>query len=114
MDSIEELQTRLEAFRNNRDWAQFHTPKNLILALAGEIGELASLVQWKDDSNMINDAKLRKAVSEEMADVFIYLINLASKLEINLIEVADLKVTSNSVRYPIDKCKGKSDKAEDL
>jgi len=113
MDSLKLISERLESFRDARDWDKFHDPKNLILALSGETGELASLVQWVNSSEIYND-ELKADVSEEMADIFIYLINLANKIDINLLNVANSKIDKNNDRYPIDLCKGIAKKADDL
>jgi len=111
-DSLNELCKRLEKFRDDRDWDQFHTPKNLIMAINGEAGELASKVQWISNSNIFMDRNIRfSELPAEMADIFIYLVNLANTLEIDLIEAANLKIDDNETRYPVDIYKGISDKA---
>jgi len=110
-DSLQTLCHRLEQFRDDRDWEQFHSPKNLIMAINGEAGELASVAQWRNNSEIFTDVKLQNQVTTEMADVFIYLVNLANVLEIDLIEAANLKIDDNGVRYPISKFKGIADKA---
>jgi NTP pyrophosphatase (non-canonical NTP hydrolase) len=110
---IEDLQSELRAFTAERDWEQFHTIKNLILALTGEVGELAASVQWLEsvDLDALNsDPKLRAAFNEEIADVFIYLLRLADVSQTNLIEVAKNKIEENAKRYTVEKSKGNARK----
>lgn len=113
-DTLQTLSKRLIEFRDARDWGQYHTPKNLILAINGEAGQLASLVQWASDWDAKNNIHISIEAIREMADIFIYLVNLANLLEIDLIEAANLRVDDNEIRYPIEKCKGKSTRASDL
>ena len=76
MNNIDNLCNRLIEFRNEREWSQFHTPKNLIMALSGEVGELSSLVQWMTDIEIMhNQDDIKTVMADEMADIFIYLIN---------------------------------------
>lgn len=98
------LTTRLREFADARDWHQFHTPKNLAMAIAGEAGELAAELQWLDGalsrSAVAEDQGLRDRVSQEMADVLIYLVRLADVAGIDLVEAANAKVTINETRFP--------------
>ena len=110
---IGDLQSELRAFTAERDWEQFHTIKNLILALTGEVGELAASVQWLEsvDLDALNaDPKLRAAFNEEIADVFIYLLRLADVSQTNLIEVARNKIEKNAKRYTVEKSRGNARK----
>jgi NTP pyrophosphatase (non-canonical NTP hydrolase) len=113
-DSLEQLRTRLAEFARERDWDQFHSPKNLAMALAGEAGELLEQFQWltEEDSARLSEQK-RFAVSMELADVLIYLIRLADKLGIDLIRAAEQKVIINESRYPADKVRGSARRAEE-
>lgn len=107
--NLEELKNKLRKFANERDWNQFHTPKNLSMALAGEVGELLEIFQWlkEEDSKLENiSSENLTRTKEELADVFLYLIRIADKLEIDLIEVANNKIDVNSKKYPINKAKG--------
>lgn len=115
MKSIEQLREQLQRFAQERDWKQFHSPKNLAMALCGEIGELAHHFQWlsEDDSRQLSDEK-RNAVAEETADVLLYLIMLSDALDIDLLEAAEKKIRKNESRYPADKSKGSSAKYTDL
>lgn len=112
---IEELQARLAEFAKARDWDQFHTPRNLATAMAVEAAEILEVFQWLSDeqSNALPDAK-RVAVREEMADVFLYLLKLAGKLDVDLIAAAHAKIDKNAIKYPVEKAKGRSDKYTDL
>ena len=109
MDAIKDLQDRLEKFAHERDWNKFHTPKNLVMAICGECGELADVFQWlsEDDSKKENiDPKLKDKAEEEIADIFLYVLRLAHKMDINLKEAALKKLELNKVKYPIDLSKG--------
>lgn len=106
-----ELQKRLKAFAVERNWEQFHSPKNIAMALNGEAGELIAHFQWLTEQQSYElDEKIRQEVSLEMADVFIYLMRLAERLDINLIEKVYEKIEINEKRYPADKVKGSSKK----
>jgi len=89
-DSIAKLQAQIQVFSEEREWDQFHTPKNLILAATSEMGELAEVLQWKSDEEVVAFLQTdqgRAKLSEEIADVAIYLIRLCQKTEINFLEV---------------------------
>ena len=105
----------MRVFTEERDWGQFHDPKSLILALVGEVGELAELFQWLPAdaaAGRVQDEPLRTRVGEELADVLVYLVRLADVLEIDLGEVANRKIEGSSVRFPVDEVRGKApDKA---
>lgn len=111
--SVTELTTLVRTFADNRDWQQFHTARNLVLALVGETGELAAEFQWIGDENIVSalqDADKREAVGSELADVFIYLLRLADVTGINLEEELKKKIAINEKRYPVDKAKGSAAK----
>lgn len=115
MDKIKELTTQLRQFAKERNWEQFHSPKNLSMALAGEAGELLEVFQWmtEQDSQALSDKKLASA-KEEIADVLLYLIRLADQLNIDLLEVAQEKLNTNARKYPIDLSYGSSKKYTEL
>jgi NTP pyrophosphatase (non-canonical NTP hydrolase) len=104
MASLDDLTARIRAFAAARDWQTFHTPKNLAMAIAGEAGELAAELQWLDGeasrTAVIDDAGLRERVSQEIADVLIYLVRLADVAQIDLLEAANAKVAINETRFP--------------
>jgi len=114
-NDIEALQQRLAEFARERDWDQFHTPRNLATAMAVEAAEILEIFQWLTDeqSNSLPEAK-RAALSEELADVFLYLLKLAGKLDVDLIQAAHAKIEKNASKYPVEKSKGRSDKYTDL
>jgi dCTP diphosphatase len=111
--SIAELTRIVRAFADSRDWQQFHTARNLVLALVGETGELAAEFQWVGDDevgNALQDPTKREAVSSELADVFIYLLRLADVTGIDLAEELKKKIAINEERYPADRAKGSAAK----
>ena len=116
-NSIEEVNSRIQKFADDRDWDQFHTLKNLLLALVGEVGELAEIIQWKTDSEVaeyLNTFEGAQAVSEELADIAIYLLRLSQKAEINILEAIILKLEANELKYPVNLSKGNSKKYTEL
>jgi NTP pyrophosphatase (non-canonical NTP hydrolase) len=116
-NDIESLQNKLRAFAEERDWKQFHSPKNLAMALVGEIGELIEIFQWltPDESRKVMDQhESAERVREEIADVFGYILRLADVLEIDLAEALDSKVKKNGRKYPVEKARGNSKKYTEL
>ena len=113
-DHLMQLSARLKAFAMARDWEQFHSPKNLSMALAGEAGELLEHFQWlsEEQSRQLDEGK-REAVALEMADILIYLLRLAERLDIDLLEAADRKVALNEQRYPADRVRGDARRADE-
>lgn len=113
MSDLEALRDELRAFASARDWEQFHLPKNLVLALTGEVGELAELFQWRTPAESEPEAldeELRAAVSDELADVLLYLVRLADVLDVDLADAARAKMVSNARRYPAAQVRGSADK----
>jgi len=107
------IRSKLADFANERDWDQFHTPRNLVLALVGEVGELAEIFQWKGEVRpSVPELSLeeKQHLAEELADVGLYLIRLSDRCGIDLGEVMLSKIAKNAHKYPVDKAKGKSDK----
>jgi len=104
---MKNLQTRLLSFSKERDWEQFHSPKNLVMALSAEVGELTEIFQWltEEQSAALPKDKLEK-VKEEIGDIQIYLARLADRLGIDPIEAAHSKIEKNKKKYPISKAKG--------
>lgn len=111
--SIEHLRACQAAFAHERQWQQYHTPRNLLCAMVGEVGELSELFQWCGDVQPglqeFSEEK-RKCVAEEMSDVLLYLIRMADVCGIDLGQAALEKILKNSRKYPVDKCKGSSAK----
>lgn len=111
MNDLDDIKEKLRQFAQARDWDQFHSPKNLSMALAGEAGELLELFQWLTEEQSKNlTQEQKKAVEEEMADVFLYLLRLADRLGVDLLEAAKNKIIINEQKYPVDKVKGSSKK----
>src|ERR1041384_53458 len=101
------LARRLREFAQERDWEQFHSPKNLTMALIGEAGELAAEFQWMTEAQShAPDAAPLARIRAEVADVFIYLIRLTDKLGIDLVAAAHEKMEVNAQRYPVEKARG--------
>ena len=111
--SITELTTLVRTFADSRDWQQFHTARNLVLALVGEVGELAAEFQWIGDENVVTalqDPDKREAVGSELADIFIYLLRLADVTGIDLATELTKKIAINETRYPVEKSRGSAAK----
>lgn len=109
--SLDEMRHSLRDFASARDWDQFHTPRNLALAMVGEVGELCECFQWKGEvSNGLPgwEEKDRTHLGEEMADVLMYLVRLADKCEIDLPAVAARKLKRNAEKYPADLVRARS------
>ncbi|MDP1765767.1 MAG: nucleotide pyrophosphohydrolase, partial [Methylotenera sp.] len=110
-DSLEMLRQRISAFVEERDWAQFHTPKNLAMAMIVEAAELVEQFQWStpQESQQLTPEK-REAVSHELADTFVYLLRIAEVLHIDLIEATNQKIELNVKKYPVEKARGSNAK----
>lgn len=111
--NIDEIQARLADFAKERDWEQFHSPKNLSMALAGEVGELLEIFQWLTEEqsrkSSLTDDQLA-AATEELADILIYALRLADRLDINLDDAISKKVEKNALRYTVEASRGSSAK----
>jgi dCTP diphosphatase len=105
--NLQHYTDHLAQFARERDWEQFHTPKNLAMAVAGEAGELVERFQWltPEQSENLSEADLA-AVTEEVADVFIFLIRLADVMDIDMEEAVKAKLAKNAEKYPIDRALG--------
>ena len=109
MSSIAELTARVRAFAQERNWEQFHTPKNLAMALAGEVGELLAELQWltpEQSAAVMADDRLGPRVRAEIGDVTIYLIRLADVLGIDLVQAALDKLEDSGRRYTVEAARG--------
>ena len=111
INSLESLRDRLRDFAGERDWDQYHTPKNLSMALIAEAAELIEHFQWVagDTSHLLTD-KTRRSVEEELADILIYLVRISDKLDIDLYEAVERKIVINAKKYPADKVRGSARK----
>ena len=110
-DGVDELRSRLREFARERDWEQFHTPKNLAMALAGEVGELLEIFQWltPEQAAEVMDSGRADDVRDELADVTIYLVRLADMLGVDLLEAAHTKLERNHDRFPPGDVRGRAD-----
>ena len=104
MSEIKKLARQLEEFSDQRDWDQYHTPKNLVMALVAEVGELTEHFQWRSPEQSERlDSKTRAEVRLEIADVFIYLVRLADRLDVDLYGASQDKLVLNARKYPVNK-----------
>jgi NTP pyrophosphatase (non-canonical NTP hydrolase) len=114
-DRLDHLRVRLAQFAAERDWDQFHNPKNLAMAVAAEVGELMEHFQWLTFDEAANlPAETREEVALEAADVFLFLLHLCDKLDIDLADAAHRKLVLNAQKYPADKARGRAAKYDKL
>ena len=111
MQDLERLKNKLREFAAERDWDQFHSPKNLSMALMGEAAELLEHFQWltQAQSAQVGEDQLAE-IELELADILLYLLRLADKLNVDLVQAAFKKIEINAQKYPAHKARGKSDK----
>jgi NTP pyrophosphatase (non-canonical NTP hydrolase) len=111
--NIKNIQKQLSDFADERDWDQFHNPKNLAMALSVEVSELIEIFQWltPEQAEEIMDSSQSDHVKEEVADVMIYLLRLADKLDIDLESAVNDKIVQNGEKYPVNLSKGNADKS---
>jgi dCTP diphosphatase len=115
MTELESLRNELRRFASDREWDQFHSPKNLASALAVEAAELLEPFQWLTEEQSRNLTPVQvAAVKDEMADVLIYLVRLADKLGVGLLDAVGEKIRRNADKYPVEKSKGSSAKYTNL
>ena len=101
------LMDEINAFTEERDWDQFHSPVNLVKSIAIEASELLECYQWDDNADL-------NAVEEELADILNYCLQLTVKLDLDPIEIVRKKMKKNALKYPVEKSKGRSDKYDQL
>ena len=114
---LNELTEKLIAFRDARDWRQFHSLKNLILSLNLEASELLELTQWKSEGqieDLIGDPDFTARAEEECADVLLYLLLVAERAGIDLVSAAHSKIEKNGQKYPVEKARGNARKYSEL
>ena len=113
---IKQIQKKLQEFSAKRNWDQFHSPKNLAMALSVEVAELVEIFQWSKSGGLdeINDPKKRKEIEREIADIFNYLVKLVDLLDMDLERASLDKIEENSKKYPVESSKGKSEKYNKL
>jgi NTP pyrophosphatase (non-canonical NTP hydrolase) len=109
------LRDELRRFAADRDWDRFHSPKNLASALAVEAAELLEHFQWRTEAESAAlDAATRTKVAEELADVLLYLVRIADRLDVDLVAAAHAKIRANAVKYPVEKARGSMKKYTEL
>jgi dCTP diphosphatase len=114
-DPLRDLRDELRAFAAERDWDQFHSPRNLATALAVEAAELLEPFQWlSEEQGRSLPPETLAAVEEEMADVLLYLVRLADRLDVDLAAAARAKIARNAAKYPVEKSRGSSRKYDAL
>nr|WP_254595851.1 nucleotide pyrophosphohydrolase [Achromobacter anxifer] len=114
---IARLSAAQDKFAKDRDWEQFHSPKNLVMALTGEVGELSEIFQWMTEADSKaagTNPATAEAVKDELADVLLYLVRLSSALGVDLNEAVTQKLLKNAQKYPAEKAKGSSKKYNEL
>jgi dCTP diphosphatase len=111
MDNLDELRAKVNAFVRERDWDQFHSPKNLAMAMIVEAAEVVEHFQWDtlDESKQMSEER-RTEIGHELADTFVYLLRLAEVTGVDLIAAAHQKIALNAIKYPVEKSKGSNAK----
>ena len=115
--TVEDLKRRILAFVRERDWEQFHAPKNLSMALAAEAGELMEHFLWsstEESKTLVQDPAKRAKIAEELADVVIYAIVFANVSGLDISASIEAKMAANAAKYPVEKARGRSDKYTEL
>jgi len=113
--TIDQLQQKIRLFRDERNWMQFHNHKDMAIALAIEAAELQELFLWKQNDEIEEVAKVkRERITEEMADIAVYLLELADNLGIDIAAAVDSKLKKNALKYPVEKARGSSKKYTEL
>lgn len=111
MDELEEIRSKIRAFRDERDWGPFHNPKDMAIALSIEAGELLEHFLWKTPEETSERTRTHhEEISEEIADIAIYLIELADNLDIDLLDAVHSKIAKNAAKYPADRVLGSAKK----
>ena len=115
--TVKDLKKKIEKFMNDRDWGQYHNPKNLSMSIAIEASELMENFQWVDSNQslkILKDKDKRVNVEEELADIAIYVIDFCNMNDIDLTEIVEKKLVKNEKKYPVYLCKGKAVKYNQL
>ena len=115
-DALKQTVSNINEFVEERDWNQFHTIKNLVSSISIESAELSETIQWTNPSveEVLNDRLLLEDIGNEIADVAIYCLRLCSVLDLNLIDLIEMKIESNKQKYPVEKSRGTSKKYTEL
>lgn len=114
-NTVEDLTAEIRAFRDARDWRQFHGPKELAVAISAEAGELLQHFVWQDAAQAEQRARVRRdQIADEIADVAILLFELADNLDLSLADAMRAKLARNQLRYPVEKARGSNKKYNEL
>lgn len=116
-NDIDKITAMVRAFVRARDWEQFHTPKNLVMALAGEVGELTELFQWltpEESANTMSRPEQAERVRDELADVVVYALRIADVLGVDVGEAIHAKFKKNAAKYPVKLARGNARKYTEL
>jgi len=114
---LQKLLSKAHAFREERDWEQFHSARNVALSVVLEAAELLEIFQWKTDAEseeITKDPATHQKISDELADILLYILLMADDLDIDLIKAAEEKIKKNAEKYPIHKSKGNALKYTEL
>ena len=115
MRDLQQVIDRIRKFRDERDWMQFHHPKDMAAGIAIEAAELMELFLWKSEQEQAEIVETkREQIAEELADIGMFLIELADNLDIDLLDAIEAKIEKNAEKYPVEKAKGRSDKYTEL
>ncbi len=109
-DSIKALTEKIVAFRDARDWKQFHNPKDLAISISLEAAELLEIFQWSGSDTGADSEKKVEKIKEELADVLIYALLMGNDLGLDILEIVSEKIKENEKKYPADKAFGRSEK----
>ncbi len=114
--SLESLRAEIAKFATERDWDQFHSIRNLVLAMVGEVGEVAEILQWTDDNKVgeLLNSGGRERLAEELADVLIYLIRIADRSGVDLESAVRATLAAHGLKYPVERARGSSKKYDEL
>lgn len=104
---MEDLKNQIKEFIQLRDWEQYHAPKNLALALSVEVAEIVEIYQWKESREELTPAEV-EGLKQEIGDVLVYLLELAEKYQIDIVQAAKEKMVLNAKKYPVELVKGKA------
>lgn len=114
---LQKLLSKAHAFREEREWKQYHSARNVALSVVLEAAELLEIFQWKTDSEseeLSRDPATRQKIADELADILLYIMLMADDLDIDLVKAAEEKIEKNAAKYPVDKSKGKALKYTEL
>ena len=114
--NLDVIKEKLNQFSKERDWEQYHSPKNLAMALSVEVAELVEIFQWSNDGGIkeVENEQTRKEIEEEIADIFNYLVKFVDLMDIDLEKISLEKIQKNDEKYPVEKSKGNSEKYNKL